>query len=72
MLDLHGMTLHNAWKEFQDEVDRAYFNKKRSVTIVTGRGPMQREFPSWVSGHPRALWCEEQNPGCFRVKIRKQ
>jgi len=72
MIDLHGFAIHEAWAHFKDAVDDAYFRKKRTLTIITGRGAMEKEFPAWVLNHPRARWCEVVNPGCFRITLKKE
>ena len=47
-LDLHGFTIHDAWRFFHQWVQEAQQdNTVKSVTVVTGQGQMYKEFPRW-------------------------
>lgn len=72
-IDLHGYTIHDAWKEFNTAIDRAYFDGRRSVVVVTGQGLMMREFPTWAHNHTKVREVKQhpKNPGSFSVKLKK-
>lgn len=70
MLDLHGLTIHAAWMTFKDAVDNAYFAGKKSISVITGRGEIEKEFMEWVVNHPRTRFCDQIRPGFFRVKLK--
>ena len=47
-LDLHGLTLEEAFDEFTDFIYEAYTNNLSKVEIVTGKsGQIKKEFPYW-------------------------
>ena len=73
-LDLHGYTVHSAWREFNRFVTEAYFQGKKSVVIVTGHGQIGAEIVAWSHNHERVRACERMNPntGAYRIHIVKQ
>jgi len=71
MIDLHGFTVHQAWKVFCDNIDRAKLNNKKMLVFITGRGQIESEFQGWISGNINCRFCEKLHPGCFKVYIRK-
>ncbi|OUU18506.1 MAG: hypothetical protein CBC05_02145 [Crocinitomicaceae bacterium TMED45] len=47
-LDLHGFTVHDAWKRFSTWIqDVQQDDSVKSVTIVTGQGEIHKELPRW-------------------------
>ena len=51
VLDLHGLTLHDAFVQSKAHIENAY-GRFRYVVIITGlSGQIHDEFPSWVTGH---------------------
>jgi hypothetical protein len=47
-IDLHGFTIHDAWRFFHQWVQEAQKdNTVKSVTVVTGQGQIYKEFPGW-------------------------
>lgn len=46
---------------------------RKGITVVTGKsGPICREFPLWMEGHPSVRDVEELNGGgAFRVRFKK-
>jgi DNA-nicking Smr family endonuclease len=71
MLDLHGYTIHDAWNHFNTRVSDVYFQKQKTLIVITGRGVMESELPRWVSLHRHAGLCEKLSPGKFRIWIKK-
>jgi hypothetical protein len=74
-LDLHGLTLQEAFLTFINFVKGAYLDKIPEITIITGRsGKIRQEFPGWVD-HPRIgnLIREviAKNEGSFVIKFKK-
>ena len=53
-LDLHGMSLDQAHTRLTPFIMDAYYNKKRCVIVVTGKGLgiLQRNVPLWLEQHP--------------------
>lgn len=56
-LDLHGMTLNQAFKALENAVLSAYTNQNRFLLVITGKGKnsilgsgaLKRELPNWLS-----------------------
>ncbi len=47
-LDLHGFTVHDAWKKFNGWIQDTQSNHSiKSVTVVTGQGEIYKELPRW-------------------------
>lgn len=72
-LDLHGMTVHNAWKKYRSVTQDCYFKGIKKITVVTGHGIMSGEFNGWISADPYAVSCERQDPntGSWTVRIKR-
>ena len=72
-LDLHGLTVHNAWCKYRSHTQLCYFNQIKKTVVITGHGIMSKEFTGWISADPYAIKCERLNPntGAWRVYIRK-
>ena len=72
-LDLHGMTVHSAWKKYRRTTEDCYHKKIKKITVVTGHGIMSAEFSGWVSADPYAVRCERQDPnkGAWTVHLKK-
>lgn len=71
--DLHGMTVHTAWKYYRDVTQRCYQKNIKKITVITGHGIMSAEFQGWVSADPFASRCQRDNPntGSWTVWIKK-
>ena len=71
-LDLHGLTIHQGWSHFNEEVDQAFWRGVRSMRVITGKGLMLHEFPTWASNHPKIQRIElNRDGGSFRVWLKK-
>mgnify|MGYP000017616761 CR=1 FL=1 len=72
-LDLHGLTVHNAWQKYRSHTRLCYYNQVKKITVITGHGIMSTEFTGWVNADPYAIKCERLDPntGAWRVYIRK-
>ena len=53
-LDLHGYTVHEAWKKFNQHLDDCYFACRKKTVVVTGHGQIGNELVAWVHNHARA------------------
>lgn len=73
-LDLHGFTVHAAWREFNRYVTDAYFAGAKSVVVITGHGQIGDEIVAWSHHHERVRACERMNPntGAYRIHIMKK
>lgn len=72
-IDLHGFTVHQAWRVFTSRVDQAYYSGHRTCKIITGYGSIQAEMPVWCYNHDKIDTWRQMTPnkGAFVVKLRK-
>ena len=73
-LDLHDLTLEEAYEEFRDFIHDAYTNSISKVEVITGKsGQIRKEFPYWSENshqikYHKISWHE----GSFVIKIQKK
>ena len=71
-LDLHGKTVHEAWKLFTDHVTECFFNNTKSTVIITGHGKIAEEILAWVYASQHCKTARQgRNTGSFIVDIKK-
>jgi DNA-nicking Smr family endonuclease len=72
-LDLHGLKVHDAWKQFNDTVELSYAKGFKKIIVITGHGKMSEEIKGWVNGNPLTVAVEQDrhNTGSFLVKLKK-
>ena len=72
-LDLHGHNVHSAWNLFNSRITDAYYNKQRTVVVVTGQGAIMNEFGAWAGQHPHIKsWTNSpRNPGSYKLSLKK-
>ena len=72
-LDLHGHTVHAAWRVFNTRITDAYYRKQKSVVVITGQGAIMYEFQVWASNHPhvRSYSSMSHNPGSYKIFLKK-
>ena len=73
MLDLHGYTLHVAWKEFCSHITNCYQQKLKTTTVITGQGEIAKELPIWAENNKHIRECikSKRNPGMYIINISK-
>lgn len=73
-LDLHDLTLEEAYQEFQDFIFEAYLDNISKVEIITGKsGLIRKEFPYWSENSHQIRYHEASwHGGSFTVKIEKK
>jgi DNA-nicking Smr family endonuclease len=73
-LDLHGYTIHNAWKEFTRHVNECYYNEIKETEIITGHGAIAEEIIAWVHSNVncKTIIRNPKNTGAFLIKIKKK
>lgn len=71
-LDLHGLTVHDAYRATVMFIARSVAARHKTVTIVTGRsGVIRKEFPAWVERSSDVKRCELLfGEGAFRLHLR--
>jgi len=71
-IDLHGYTVHDAWKEFTKHVAECYFDNIKSTMVITGHGKIAEEIIAWVYANQYCKTAKRgRNTGAFIVDIRK-
>ena len=72
-LDLHGYTVHEAWKRFNKHLDDCYYACRKKTIVVTGHGQIGNELVAWVHNHARAEYAQRLDPnkGAYIIKIKK-
>lgn len=73
-IDLHGYTVHAAWRQFNTFVTDAYFHGHKSVVIITGHGQIGSEVTAWCHHHAYVRSCQRMNPntGAYRATLVKR
>ena len=72
-MDLHGLDLTTAWKEYRNATQSCYDKKIKNLNVITGQGEMQKEFLGWVNADPFASSAKnvDNNKGAWAVTIKK-
>ena len=72
-LDLHGYTVHEAWKKFNHHLDDCYFKCMKKTIVITGHGQISTEIQTWTHNHPRAEYAQRLDPntGAYIIKLVK-
>ncbi len=73
-LDLHGYTVHEAWAEWKQYVEVAWWQGKKSVIVVTGHGKIKDELPRWCAVNAYVRDCELNlpNTGAYKLTLWKR
>lgn len=71
-LDLHGVTVHEAFGKVQEHIYQGVQNAYRKVMIITGRsGQINQEMPRWLEKNPRVRSVKQMpNGGSWEVAIK--
>lgn len=52
-LDLHGLTINNAWIKFKEFIEYHYYNGTKNIVVITGKsGQISKEFVNWCDSIP--------------------
>jgi len=71
-IDLHGQTVHEAWKTFSEHVSDCYFNDIKATTVITGHGQIGEELIAWVHANKHCQHASKgRNTGAYTVAIKK-
>ena len=70
-IDLHGKTIHDAWKRFISFAYEKSLDKEKHIRVITGHGAIQKEFPRWCDAcpHARSWETEPHNQGSWKVRL---
>lgn len=71
-IDLHGMTIAQAFETTAKVIHDAHKTKVKKLTIVTGvSGNIRQEFPEWMKLNILVRGFKNKNEGSFEVYIMK-
>jgi DNA-nicking Smr family endonuclease len=72
-IDLHGLTVNEAFERVRNVITTAKHSGLREITIITGKsGVIRKEFPHWVArGEDVREVKELHGGGSFLVKFKK-
>ena len=73
-LDLHGLSVHEAYIKTKSFIEESIKDKIYTVTIITGRsGQIKEEFLLWTFLCNNVINCTLlQNKGSYRLCLKKQ
>lgn len=71
-LDLHGYTIHDAWKEFRKTTQDQYWKERKYIIVITGMGQMNMQFHHWVTNDHYSAHYEKLNDGAWKVYLKKK
>ena len=61
-LDLHGLTIMEAYTSVMNHIDRAIENNHKKITVITGKsGKICEEFPEWIKNSKNVKRYELKN-----------
>ena len=72
-IDLHGFTIHEAWRYFRQVTKDSYFANHKSIIVITGHGAMSKEIQAWCDVDPYVTEIKRLDPntGAWKVSIKK-
>lgn len=72
-LDLHGLTVHTAWKQTNNFITESYFSGHKEVIIICGHGLIKNEIETWFKLHPKVKsYVSLRNGGSYKLKLAKR
>ena len=68
VLDLHGMTLHDAHRATKEHISTARRLRWTRITVITGRsGDIFQEFTHWLIDQPVKRYQLQRNGGSYQL-----
>jgi DNA-nicking Smr family endonuclease len=72
-LDLHGLTVHNAWKKVDIFLNTCYYNKYKSCEIICGQGLIKQEIEIWLHSNAKVReYRLSRTQGSYIIKFIKR
>jgi DNA-nicking Smr family endonuclease len=69
-MDLHGLTVQDAYNEFQYAVNECRSKGIKKLKVITGKGQISSEFPHWCDTNPKIKsWTINHDKGSYLVRI---
>ena len=72
-MDLHGLTLDEAYNRVKDAFADCYFKGIRKLKVITGRsGEICRQFPHWAELDAHVNSCTlNRDGGSYSIRIKE-
>jgi dsDNA-specific endonuclease/ATPase MutS2 len=71
-IDLHGLSVMDAFLEVRSFIEDSMLDNARSVTIITGKsGLIRAEFIQWLENLPVSKYELLNNGGAFKIFLKK-
>lgn len=72
-LDLHGFTVHQAWKETNKFIIESYFLGHKNIVIICGHGLIKQEIEEWFKLHKKVQSFKPlRNGGSYTIRLVKR
>jgi DNA-nicking Smr family endonuclease len=73
VLDLHNLTIQQAYEASNRHLEEAFYLSIRKVQHITGKsGQISQEYETWARLHPRVRKIEKQNDGgAWKIWLKK-
>ena len=73
-LDLHGYTVHDAWRKFKVHVELCELNGVVKFTVITGQGKIYDEMHKWCEAIPSIseVLIPMRGPGSYQIRLKKK
>tara|TARA_Y100000310_G_scaffold343777_1_gene452973 strand:+ start:1569 stop:1784 length:216 start_codon:yes stop_codon:yes gene_type:complete len=69
-MDLHGLTVQDAYNEFNRAVDECRSKEIKKLKVITGKGQINYEFPGWCDSNPKIKnYTLNPDKGSYLVRI---
>ena len=74
MLDLHGYTVNDAFKKFNETVYHFYHAQYKKLTAITGHGEISKEIQTWAENNQyiRSIERQDPNKGSYLILLKKK
>jgi DNA-nicking Smr family endonuclease len=72
-VDLHGVTIHEAYQVVKDHINEGIQNGYRHLTVITGKsGQINLELPKWLNSDSRIRSIAPKNGGgAWNIWLKK-
>ena len=72
VIDLHGTTVHDAFKKVDQQLHQAHQIGWKRITIITGKsGPISSEFEEWIKHRSEIQKSKSKDGGSWEIWLKK-
>lgn len=69
-LDCHNLFINEAFEKFNDLIHHSVEQNLKFVFVITGKGKIKEEFPTWCKNHKKIKKIENVNDGSFKIFLK--